>query len=913
METGVQKRNIVLIFVCLAVLGFLICIASLGSVSAGPTDPNFYYYSSGRKYALTLSTEKLAVRFKQGLTIEEQKALVESEPDLGLFYQRGESATLRLIILPLSEGLTEENVIETLKTLNARQKIEVAYPIFDLPNSKIVLTDEFIVKFAPDVSKSEIDAFNTLNGVEIARKIERIQHYILRVKAPQNMNTLKIANLYYENPITIFSVPNFIGRTKDAPTIPNDKYFDEDKQWPLDNWGQVPPGGTNGADIDGPEGWGISTGSSDIVIAVLDTGVDLAHEDLVNKLVDGYDAYAVPPDNDPSPGDHPDNAHGTACAGLAAAQTNNTIGIAGVSWNCKLMPIRVMYVDDNGDWDYPRARLAAGIAWAADNDNGADVLSCSWPEIEDNDAVHDAIIDAKNNGREGRGCVLVFAVHNYNRPLTFPSAYPEVIAVGATDHHDDRWDIGFLDGSNFGPELDVVAPSGWGGQGVIMWTTDISGNAGYNPNKFPEDPGDAAGHYWKWFGGTSAATPEVAGLAGLILSVNPDLTADEVQFIIESTADDQIGDPLEEEDTEGWDQYYGWGRINNEGALLKAGSFSIDDTLFGWWKFDEGEETIAHDSAGDNNGTLADSPHDPAWVDDPVRGWCLDFDGDDYVELDHAVDALKAGAVTISAWIRRDETESTYLPIVSTYYREEGNHYGYLLYVKNTAQPWQDPIYEPIFYLAPEKAESGVSINTVDWFHLAGTYDGSDLKIYVDGELKDTNPESGLTGYYEPYDDTYIGYEDNISEPGEPPSVYFDGKIDDVRVYRRALSIFEIWDAMSGDAPRFRVKDSSGETVAWFDSFGNLFLKGIFEPNTTPEASANDEFRFQDSNSNDVAIIDANSGNMYIEGLLQAQWQDPNGQNDEFIIEDSNDQPVSYINDSGDVFLKGRLYDDIWP
>ena len=98
METGVQKRNIVVIFVCLTVLGFLICIASLGSVSAEPAGPNFYYYSSRRKYALILSKEKLAVRFNEGLTIEERKAVVESEPDLGLFYQRGESPTLRLTV-----------------------------------------------------------------------------------------------------------------------------------------------------------------------------------------------------------------------------------------------------------------------------------------------------------------------------------------------------------------------------------------------------------------------------------------------------------------------------------------------------------------------------------------------------------------------------------------------------------------------------------------------------------------------------------------------------------------------------------------------------------------------------------------------------------------------------------------------
>jgi len=304
METGVQRRNIVVMFVCLTVLGFLICIASLGSVSVGPADPDFYYYSNGRKNALTLSTEKVAVRFKQGLTIEEQEAFVESEPGLGLFPQREEPPIFRMFVLPLLEGATEEYVIQTIKGLNSRAEVEVAYPIFDYPSSEIVLTDQFIVKFYPSVSEAEIDAFNTLNAVEIARKIEGIEHYILRVTDPKNMNTLKIANLYYENPITIFSSPNFIRRTENLPSrvTPNDKYFDEDKQWPLDNFEQDPPGGTDDADINAPEGWSISTGSSDIVIAVLDTGVDLAHEDLVNKLVPGYDAFDQ--DNDPNPGAH---------------------------------------------------------------------------------------------------------------------------------------------------------------------------------------------------------------------------------------------------------------------------------------------------------------------------------------------------------------------------------------------------------------------------------------------------------------------------------------------------------------------------------------------------------------------------------------------------------------------------------
>jgi len=151
--------------------------------------------------------------------------------------------------------------------------------------------------------------------------------------------------------------------------------------------------------------------------------------------------------------------------------------------------------------------------------------------------------------------------------LTYPSKYPEVIAVGATDENDERWYY-----SNYGPELDVVAPSGGGyDEGVIMWTTDISGDDGCNPNAEHDPPhGDVNGDYYQWSGGTSSATPEVAGLAGLILSVNSNLTSDQVQFIIERTSDDK-GDP-------GRDDYYGWGRINVYKAMDSLYNFCVKNS-----------------------------------------------------------------------------------------------------------------------------------------------------------------------------------------------------------------------------------------------------------------------------------------------------------------------------------------------
>lgn len=896
METGGKKKYIFSSSICLIVICSLILTINARLVSPATSDPYFYYYSSGRKIPLTLSKKRLALRFRQGLTLGEQKAVVESEPDLGLFSQRQESPTFKLAFLPLCDGLTEGDVIQTLRRLNVRLKIKAAYPMFDLPHSQIVLTDEFIVRFDPNLPADEIDSFNALNDVEIARKLRWTELYVLRVRDITNMNTLKTANLYYESPLTVSSVPNFIGRSERVPTTPDDEYFVQ--QWCLQNTGQDPPSGDDDADIDAPEGWSISTGSPDIVIAVLDSGVDLGHDDLKNKFVLGYDAFVVPPNNDPSPGADPENAHGTACAGLAAAQTNNEIGISGVGWNCMLMPIRV-FSREGGEWTYVMGRLIDGISWAANN--GADVLSCSWPTLWHDQNLHDEIINAKTDGRDGKGCVLVFAADNWNVLLGYPAKYPEVIAVGATNHRDERWEV--LDcvapGSNFGPELDVVAPSGWGwgedcGE-VIMWTTDIRGNAGYNPNAHPEDPGDDDGDYYKWFGGTSAATPEVAGLAGLILSVNPDLTADEVQFIIESTADDQIGDPLE--DTEGWDQYYGWGRINNESALLAAVEFPTDNTLVGWWKLDEGNGQIANDSAGDNNGEFGPDPRDPAWFfDDQDRGWCLDFDvkpeEEDYVSLS-PIGALVTDTVTISAWIYADN-----LPVGShSILIQSDPPSGYQLYVGEVLG--ND---KPIFYLKGNQAISVESIDVGAWYHLAGTYDGSDLKIYVDGGPPTTNPVGGLVGVHR---NAYIGW-------------LFDGQINDVRVYNYALDASEInlemWDSMFPDTSRFRIKNSSGKTVAWFDSFGNLFLKGSVTTWVDPleEDPDHDEFRVQNSESEDVAIIDTTDGNMYITGERHEgkdmSLLSPEG----FIVKKSNGDVVAYIDDSGDeaghLYLAGKLY-----
>jgi len=318
------------------------------------------------------------------------------------------------------------------------------------------------------------------------------------------------------------------------------------------------------------------------------------------------------------------------------------------------------------------------------------------------------------------------------------------------------------------------------------------------------------------------------------------------------------------------------------------------DRLVDWWKLDEESGPTAPDSVGDNHGTLVG---DPTWL--PTGGkvnGALELDTDDYVELS-SMASLEGDNVTVAAWIliNEQDTGNSLHPIVSQYEYDNPNYYGYLLYLKGN---------EPRFFLGGAGATvSGDSVNASEWYHLVGTNDGSELKIYVNGEQKGT-PESSF-GHYGSDRDAYIGYNgDNYFG-----AIINGGRIDDVRVYNYALSKFEIWDTMSGELPRFRVKNSSDETVAWFDSFGNLFLEGSKytgagwkEPSGT-----NDEFIVEDG-SGPIVYIDE-LGDLYLREGDVIEKTTPTLSGADFRIQDSSEADVAVINPSdGKVYLKGELY-----
>ncbi len=310
-------------------------------------------------------------------------------------------------------------------------------------------------------------------------------------------------------------------------------------QWPHQNSGQFVAGFLE-ADIRTAESWMITTGSPQVRIAVLDDGIDGSHPDLAANIEPGYDATDLAPPISGAGWPRPEDSHGTACAGVAGAIGNNGVGLAGVSWSSRLIPIRMGYgtLFTQTDW------VVDAITWAVDND--ADILSCSWGGLAPTQALLDAV-DYAESGRAGLGTIVVFSAGNGNE-VEYPAAYPSTIAVGASSPCDERKSQSSCDGETWwwsatGPELDVVAP------GVLIPSLDNVGAAG-----------SVAGSYVTNFNGTSAACPHVAGALALLLAMDPTLTSDEARSRLQLTAADEVG--IASEDTVGFDEYMGHGRLD---------------------------------------------------------------------------------------------------------------------------------------------------------------------------------------------------------------------------------------------------------------------------------------------------------------------------------------------------------------
>ncbi len=401
-------------------------------------------------------------------------------------------------------------------------------------------------------------------------------------------NPLFISQLIYESGLVKYCYPEFISKVeKHNYYIPNDEFFGN--QFYLHNTGQqLNDGhfGTNDADIDAPEAWNITKGSSNVVIAVVDEGVTDNHPDLPSSrqirlagsnfnLDDGLS------DNDPSP--HNNGNHGNAVAGIVGAEMDNNEGIVGITPLSKIMPVKIPF------GNYPAQTYADAITFAADNN--ADIISNSWGFNSSDPNLFPVIIDAIQDAIN-QGSVVLFSagnkanhVSNNQGFVTFPANanVPLLITVGASDRNDQQANY-----SPTSPLINITAPSHTAynnqisGEAYNVWTMDIPGTAGYNtwnyifstlPSVGEMLPSSGTNHlsYTGRMGGTSASAPIVAGIVGLIKSVNPCLSVQQIIDIIYQTAD-KVGpyDYNWNPDKPGHSKELGYGRVNAHKAVQLA-------------------------------------------------------------------------------------------------------------------------------------------------------------------------------------------------------------------------------------------------------------------------------------------------------------------------------------------------------
>jgi len=405
-------------------------------------------------------------------------------------------------------------------------------------------------------------------------------YYVEEVLPSQDPFTT--ADIIYNSPLFDYVEFDALGHVH---TSPNDPLY-ASEQWNLPQIGM-------------PEAWDITTGSNSIILGIIDTGIDYNHEDLdgniwhnpneepgdangdgfpgiemvdddgdglvdedsqgrqpgepgyTNDLVNdddengyeddfyGWDFEINSNDNDPFP--HEGDGHGTCVAGIATAETNNNLGIAGIAGGCSGYngaAIMILKYENIAPESLVVSTVAQGLRYAAKNGASIINMSIGWENR------YGYFRDAVDSAANVYDCVVVASAGNEDGPLNYPAKYDSaVIAVGATIEDGSRWFE-----SAFGPELDVMAPGGLN----IIPTTDITGDAGY-----------VAGDYLLGFGGTSASAPHVAGVAALIRSIYPELTWQQVKDMICFSAMKvpQMGG------NERTDEY-GYGIVNAHNALL---------------------------------------------------------------------------------------------------------------------------------------------------------------------------------------------------------------------------------------------------------------------------------------------------------------------------------------------------------
>ena len=431
-------------------------------------------------------------------------------------WRRGAIIAFIVVVLVALSASAGSNLPSISRTLIGREEFMPVNRGYGEPE---YVEDEIIVKLKPMVSMSHVadmeaavTGFHLLNVELRAEIIEsmRIDHEdeLFLVRIPAGMTVDEAVVTYKSSKFVEYAEPNYLWYPE-TPLFPNDAHFW--RLWGMHNTGQdFYPGvfweqGIPGADISAPEAWGVRTDASSVLVAVIDTGIDINHADLTGNIwINEAELNGEPGVDDDGNGyiddiygwDFANNdntvfdsqatdRHGTHCAGTIGAEGNNGIGVAGVAWNAQIMSCKFIHGQSGSTWNAIKAIDYASMM-------GAKIASNSWGGGGYSEALEDAIIRS--------GMLFIASAGNdatdNDMVPHYPSSYdlPNVISVAASDWNDNL--AGF---SCYGPEsVDLAAPG--------YWIISVYASAGYI-----------------WMGGTSMATPHVTGAAALVSAEYPDI------------------------------------------------------------------------------------------------------------------------------------------------------------------------------------------------------------------------------------------------------------------------------------------------------------------------------------------------------------------------------------------------------
>lgn len=443
-----------------------------------------YYYYSDKKIQLEINENTYYILLSDTMKFHNMlisRNLAYSQLKTGINYYQNKKYYWKIIEFHKNN---RENLYIN-KLLMNQSKIEKIEPVIG-KKFPVAVSEYFYIKLRSQADSTLLKEIANKYSCEIVSSVKHMPNWYT-LRAPRESSALNISNKFYSTNKFEKVDPGFVFNFSNN-CITDENFY---QQWGLKN--------SNGLDVDACKAWEITLGSDCIVVAVVDKGIDINHNEFENNLYDqSYDAQ-----NYTSPAQLY-GAHGTHVAGIIGANQNSN-QISGISPQTSLMPIsHSLNISSTMSEE-----LASGISWAWQN--GADIINNSWGDqggafynYLHSSLLEDAIEDAIFLGRDGLGCVLVFASGNFAPKIDYPAYYrPEIICVGSIESSGYRSST-----SGYGSELDVVAP----GVGILSTV----------PNNELE-----------YMSGTSMATPFVSGIASLILSIRPDLNQNQVSDIIE--------------------------------------------------------------------------------------------------------------------------------------------------------------------------------------------------------------------------------------------------------------------------------------------------------------------------------------------------------------------------------------------